>query len=122
VLIHGLHASGFREVPYRGWDTERLQFPGDLADCVTCHAAGTYQVPLPLDRVPVLVDPAGLYTTPIAAACGACHDPAVSVAHMESAGGAVVRGDFASADAAVESCDVCHRSGAIADVDVVHAR
>ena len=125
VLIHGLHASGFREAPYRGWDAERLQFPGDLADCVTCHINGTQQVPLPLDRVPVLVDPptvTGLYTTPVAAACGACHDSAVSTAHMESAGGAVIGGDFDDADAAVESCDVCHRSGAIADVDVVHAR
>jgi OmcA/MtrC family decaheme c-type cytochrome len=122
VLIHGLHASGFREMPYRSWTTERIQFPGDLANCDVCHTGGSHRLPLPLERAPLLDASATEYTTPIAAACGACHDDNLAQAHMESAGGAVFNGDFDTASAAVESCEVCHRTGASADVDVVHAR
>jgi OmcA/MtrC family decaheme c-type cytochrome len=122
VLIHGLHASGYRETPYRGWTEERIQYPGNLADCAACHSDGSYRLPLPLTRVPLLDASSIEYTTPIAAACAACHDTAVAQAHMESAGGAVFNGDFDSASAAVESCDVCHRTGASADVDLVHSR
>lgn len=120
VLIHGLHAGAFRDEPYRDFDEEHVQFPGDLAHCETCHAPGTYTLPLPVDRVPLRVDPGGLYTTPLAAACSACHDQAIATAHMVSTGGAVIRGDLDTANAAVESCEVCHGTGAIADVDVVH--
>jgi hypothetical protein len=122
VLIHGLHASGYRETPYRGWTEERIQFPGDLADCASCHAEETYQLPLPLQRVPLRDASSTEYTTPVAAACAACHDTTLAQSHMESAGGAVFNGDFATASAAVESCEVCHRSGASADIDLVHSR
>jgi OmcA/MtrC family decaheme c-type cytochrome len=122
VLIHGLHASGYREIPYRGWTEERIQFPGDLADCESCHAEETYQLPLPLQRAPLRDASSTEYTTPVAAACAACHDTTLAQSHMESAGGAVFNGDFATASTAVESCEVCHRSGASADIDLVHSR
>jgi OmcA/MtrC family decaheme c-type cytochrome len=121
VLIHGLHAAAYRETPYRGWNTDRIQYPGDPAECASCHGNGTQQLPLPLERAPVK-DSNTEFTTPVAAACAACHDDSLAQAHMESAGGAVFRGDFAVAEDAVESCEVCHRSGASADIDVVHAR
>lgn len=122
VLIHGLHASGFRESPYRDYDEETLQFPGNLADCATCHVNGSYRLPLPLRRAPLKDATSTSYTTPVAAACAACHDGSVAAAHMESTGGAVFNGTFDEASQAVESCEVCHRTGALADIDVEHSR
>jgi OmcA/MtrC family decaheme c-type cytochrome len=122
VLIHGLHASGFRESPYRSWTTDRIQFPGDLANCDTCHTNGSHRLPLPLERAPLKDASDTEYTTALAAACSACHDSNLAKSHMESAGGAVFNGDLGSASTAVESCDVCHRTDAIADIDVVHGR
>ena len=121
VMIHGLHAADYRETPYRGWNKDRIQYPGDLADCAGCHVGDTQQLPLPLERAPVK-DSTSEFTTPIAAACAACHDGSLAQAHMESTGGAIFRGDFDDVEDAVESCEVCHRSGASADIDVVHAR
>jgi OmcA/MtrC family decaheme c-type cytochrome len=83
---------------------------------------GSYRLPLPIERAPLKDATSTSYTTPVAAACAACHDGSVAAAHMESSGGAVFNGTFDEAAQAVESCDVCHRTGALADVDVVHAR
>ena len=122
VLIHGLHASGIREQPYRSWDPDRIQFPGILANCATCHVNGSHRLPLPLVRAPLRDASSTEYTTAIAAACSACHDDTLARSHMVSAGGAVFNGTFQAASDAVEGCEVCHRSGASADIDVVHAR
>jgi OmcA/MtrC family decaheme c-type cytochrome len=120
VLVHGVHAGGIRETPYKGFDTDRLQYPGDLSDCKACHEPGTYTLPLAIDS-PALKGGSS-YTTPIAATCASCHDDSVAQAHMVSAGGAVFNGTQAEANNAVESCNTCHRSGATADVEVVHDR
>ena len=42
--------------------------------------------------------------------CGACHDSAASLAHINL-----------NTDAfGVESCDVCHRPGALSEVELAH--
>ncbi len=119
LLIHGLHASGFRATPYKGYDTARLQFPGDLADCGICHREATYELPLPIDSPP-FKEGAGVYSSPLGATCASCHDGDKARAHMESAGGAVFRVTQQEASDAIETCDVCHGKGRDADVDAVH--
>jgi len=123
VTVHAVHASGYRETPFKGtWTGERLQFPGDLSDCAICHTGNSQLLPLPLVREAVTSE-TGLFTTPVAAVCSSCHDGAVAKAHMESQGNAqfdvTVKPDM---NVTPETCSVCHGQGASADVDVVHKR
>ena len=62
-----------------------------------------------------------LVTSPITAACFACHDNTQSVAHMRGNGGSI----YATRSAALgtlETCMVCHDTGRIADIKVMHAK
>ena len=60
-----------------------------------------------------------LVNSPIAAACFACHDSTVDVAHMRANGGSIYA-TRATALATTEQCLICHRSGAIADIKAAH--
>jgi OmcA/MtrC family decaheme c-type cytochrome len=62
-----------------------------------------------------------LVTTPVTAACVACHDSNISIAHMESNGGAFY-GVRSASPAAAEQCMICHAPGDVADIKAVHAR
>jgi OmcA/MtrC family decaheme c-type cytochrome len=120
VLVHSIHASGIREEPYKGFDEEHLQYPGDLSNCEACHLPGTQTLPTLIDSQPL--KGGTRYTTPLAATCASCHDDATAKAHMTSAGGAVFDGTQAQADNAIEACNVCHSNGDSADVETVHSR
>ena len=79
-------------------------------------------------------DPTTLVNTPIASACYACHDTKTAAAHMINNGGTLgsprstvatsVAGvntvAIGSAPAVTEQCLVCHGTGAMADIKVVH--
>lgn len=122
VMIHAVHASAMREVPYRNeFDESVLQYPGDLRQCTTCHTGESYRLPLPLERAPMLSN-TDVYTTPVAAVCSSCHDSALSTAHMETAGGALFDQPYDNVAAVTETCAICHGEGAAAAVDVVHSR
>ena len=122
VMVHAVHASAMRESPYKGtYDETALQFPGNLANCASCHDGTSYTLPLPLTRAPVLSD-TNLYTTPVAAVCSSCHDSALAKAHMETAGGAQFNQPYANAAGVTETCSVCHGTGAAADVATMHAQ
>lgn len=64
-LIHGIHASSFRDNPYvfvrirndteYPFDWSEVTFPGILSDCETCHLPGTYDLPLPSKLLPTTV-------------------------------------------------------------------
>jgi OmcA/MtrC family decaheme c-type cytochrome len=120
VLIHGVHAAGIREVPYKDFDEQRLQYPGELSNCQACHLPGTETLPTPVVSPPL--KGGTTYTTALAATCAACHDSSVAKAHMRSAGGAVFDGSELEASSAIESCNTCHRNGGVADVETVHNR
>ena len=62
-----------------------------------------------------------LVTSPQAASCTGCHDNPLAVAHMEQNGGAVTmpRAIY-DASGSIETCDLCHGPGRVADVEVVH--
>jgi OmcA/MtrC family decaheme c-type cytochrome len=138
TMIHAIHASGMRENPlqvvgFRGfttyvYDEEHVQFPGDLSDCESCHDGESYALPLPAVALATTVDtgddhndPADdLADTPMEAACASCHDSEGARSHMVSTGGALFAAPLAEAEAAIESCDVCHGNDASAGVNLVH--
>jgi OmcA/MtrC family decaheme c-type cytochrome len=59
--------------------------------------------------------------SPTAAACHMCHDSTAVITHMEQNGAAVYwpRIDYETI-MPVETCEVCHGPGSIADVDLAH--
>lgn len=147
----GSEAHGFREKGFTvgdgGHDFSDVRFPGILQDCQTCHKAGTYELKgiweLPTengilssttDAAPTATDTATLTAqrddpaddlniSPTAAACSSCHDDLLAREHMKTAGGAVfgTTQDVISDTPVVETCEVCHGPGRIADVVEVHA-
>ncbi len=127
TMIHGIHAAAMRENPlqvvgFQGRTTyvyseEDVQFPGDLANCTTCHTEDGYTLPLPSDALGTTVDTGNNHESPVddtvmtptVAACSSCHDDDVAGAHMTTNGGsfgttqaAIDKGDV------VEQCAVCH--------------
>ncbi len=60
-----------------------------------------------------------LVNSPIAAACVSCHDGDLAIAHMRGNGGSFYE-PRATALAKTEQCFLCHSSGKVADVKVVH--
>lgn len=64
TLIHRIHGGAIAERPYKVFgfsatgapypvlDFSEVGFPGDLRDCASCHAAGTYFLPLPEEDPP----------------------------------------------------------------------
>ena len=121
LLMHGIHASGIREVPHKDWTPEKLQFPGNIADCTSCHKDATYTLPLLIQREAIKVT-SSTYSSAEGAVCSSCHDSSIAKAHMKSAGGAIFETDFDTANSAEETCSVCHGTGKSADVAVVHKR
>ncbi|MBI4290543.1 MAG: OmcA/MtrC family decaheme c-type cytochrome [Betaproteobacteria bacterium] len=133
-MIHGIHAGRERVTPFVDardrtpsaitlLDFRRMDFPGQLNNCQTCHVAGTYSsVPVgALSSTYESIDAAyaagiagGTATTamaktalssvsttdtvasPFAAACGSCHDSAAALGHMATNNGLiqVTRGTF----------------------------
>lgn len=130
-MIHGIHAAAVRENPLviqgAPFDTNVVQFPGELTDCRTCHTGDSFRLPVAdtllgvtLDMGADLADPADdVMVTPQAATCTGCHDGDVAVAHMIQNGA-----DFEATEATVnlrtETCVICHGAGRSADVLTVH--
>ncbi|UCC99565.1 MAG: hypothetical protein JSW66_06705, partial [Phycisphaerales bacterium] len=121
VLIHKIHRGEERsQKPYIVYgfqgsvhDFTELRFPGNLADCETCHLTGTYELPLPGSVQPTIVTQADELvstTLPIRAACTACHDKTSVAGHAE----------LQTTPDGTETCEVCHGSGSEIDVAVVH--
>jgi len=139
TMIHAIHAPSVRDNPlqvvgFRGfttyvYDEDHVQYPGNLADCTTCHGDEGYQLPLAsgvrgttIDTGADVIDPADdVLISPQSAACYSCHENSTSRAHMEQNGG-----NFATTQAALDSgevaetCEVCHGSGRSADVELIH--
>ncbi|MFO1224754.1 MAG: OmcA/MtrC family decaheme c-type cytochrome [Burkholderiaceae bacterium] len=69
----------------------------------------------------VAADPQSLVISPIATACFACHDTPLARTHMEVNGGSIYA-PRSTALGTVETCMVCHDTGRIADIKVMHAK
>jgi OmcA/MtrC family decaheme c-type cytochrome len=114
VMIHKIHTGNELTKDYNigGTSFMEVTFPGDRRDCVRCHAAGTYTVPLPEGTT--AVDWPANYWTPVqptAAACLGCHDTVEAAAHA-----------YVNTAPFGEACAACHSSDAEFGVDQVHAR
>ena len=118
VLVHSIHAGGFRKAPYVvvGFnssvnDFSDVRFPRELRkSCPDCHidanGKGTFELPLKTTlgttvntQSTYLMPPGALRSinvnpsddlrmTPIAATCSACHDNSEVKSHMVNTGGA----------------------------------
>ena len=139
VLIHAIHAAGFRQAPYQVvgfegrsvnvYDAEEVQYPGRLANCKACHVGSSYQLPLPASVLATSMDTGASTTDPrddkmvtaAAAVCSSCHDSSLAQAHMEQNGAdfTATEGTIASG-ASTEACTICHGPGRVADIDRVH--
>ena len=158
-LIHGIHAGRDRVNPFRDardrtpsviqlLDFARMDFPGRLNNCETCHVAGTYSS-VPLNALPATyesVDAAydaaiaagtatpalakaalstnngtDRVTSPFAGACVSCHDSAATQSHIKLQGGKL-QVNRNSGVAGSESCVTCHGPGRSEDPAVAHKR
>ena len=122
--------------------TFQVLYPGDangsLANCQACHNAGTYYPVDPTviqgttihsNNITTLADDVAI--SPNASACSGCHNDSTAQQHMIQNGALFNAGKTATGvltaapgsttpPATTETCSVCHGSGAIADVAVVH--
>ena len=120
-IIHRLHRGGDATTPLSvyGFGGRLLSFadvifPGNLADCQTCHVANSYGLPLAAGRVPTtVINQAGQtvsITLPIRAVCTSCHDSDVVAGHAE----------LQTTVGQVETCEVCHGPNSEFSVPTVH--
>ena len=57
----------------------------------------------------------------IAPVCFACHDSSLAMQHMESNGGSIYD-PRSTALAKAEQCTLCHTTGKVADIKLMHAK
>jgi OmcA/MtrC family decaheme c-type cytochrome len=144
-MIHSIHAA--QNVVYgfgnNAHDYREATYPQPLNNCDTCHLPGTYFPVAATGRSVTLntgVDIADwrddVAITPTAAACWSCHQAAPEFiaiptrAHIEQNGGYVPSPtdvtvtkemlEAKTSSAYIEACQVCHGSGGVADVEVMH--
>jgi OmcA/MtrC family decaheme c-type cytochrome len=145
-MIHALHAGDYVGYGFgnRQNDFTHVVWPqneGRPSNCLACHEEGTYY---PIQSRSTTVGSGAIRDdwrddeaiTPTAAACWSCHKAAPdSVAiparsHIELAGGYIADGDPGTPEqfgkllieqgALLETCDVCHGPGKLADVARAH--
>ena len=141
TMVHAIHAAGIRENPLQVvgfggfttyvYDEEAVHYPGNLANCTTCHTEEGFQLPLAPGVLATTTDTGAdqkdptddTVTTPIAAVCSSCHDYAEDISHME-----FYDGNFSTTQKAiddrivVEQCNTCHDAGKPNDAWEVHQR
>lgn len=103
IMGHGNSANNFNDVGY----------PGDRRDCVRCHVAGSYNLPLPSGLINQVaprdyINP----MPPVSGACLSCHTTQDSAAHAS----------LQTSPALGESCTACHGQTSSDSVANVHAR
>ena len=141
-MIHKIHGSGEDGSGRVGVPVEicgfgnnpilfEVLYPGRLKNCEGCHQANTYYpvdgakvlgttVDVGLDRAAPTDD---VVISPNAAVCSACHFDSLAAQHMTQNGGdfgATKAADSTLISSGVETCNLCHGPGRIADVKLMH--
>jgi OmcA/MtrC family decaheme c-type cytochrome len=122
-MIHKIHTGAELNGEYTVYgfggtahDFTEVHFPGLRQECSVCHLEGTYEVPVPEEALATTITGADDQVIdsvrPERAACTSCHDSLISNIH------AVLQTDGTTG---VESCAVCHGSGAEFAVSIEHA-
>jgi OmcA/MtrC family decaheme c-type cytochrome len=96
-----------------------FSYNAGLTTSNSCKPDGTVVSNLPGGTVPA--DPQTLVNSPIATACFACHDAPIARTHMEI-NGASIYAPRNVALATTETCMICHDTGRVADIKVMHAK
>lgn len=132
-------AANSAAVPNLLWTTDAA---GNMTNNATTNPTGIASIGLSpwvtsqgAGQVDYRTDP--LVSSPIASACFGCHDTSLSVQHMETNGGTLVRKFSTVSSVATrpaigaastmtfmkpEQCMLCHASGKVADIKVMHAK
>ncbi len=119
TMIHKIHTGENLNSEYTIYgfggsknDFTDVLFPGDRRNCEKCHVAGSEQLPLADNLLPV-VSPRGYTnpTPPTTAACLACHTDRSAASHA-----------LGNTTSLGEACPVCHGPDAQFSIDKVHAR
>ena len=160
-MIHGVHAGRERVTPFvdardstsRGevtmLDFRRMDFPGKLNNCTTCHVAGTFSnvsasaLGSTYESINAAyaatanvanakaslatINSTDKVTSPFAASCISCHDSVAAQSHVAKNGGAIMvtRATFATNNTTAgggEACVTCHGTGKSEDIAVKHAK
>ncbi len=137
-MIHAIHAGDIVVYGFGGNpnDYREVEFPGQLNNCENCHEEDTYYpvnqafvLATTIDTGLDLADPLDdANISPTSSACSGCHRSATAASHMNLNGGSfnarqTSDGTLIDNDTngiVIESCEVCHGPGRIADVAVVH--
>jgi len=100
-----------------GTNFNGVRFPGDRRDCLKCHVAGAYTLPLQ-SGIASVNTPRDYFSPqgPATVACLGCHDNVDAAAH------AYLNTAFFGGTTPAEACATCHGTGKDWDVDKVHAR
>jgi len=141
TMIHAIHAAKMRQKPlevvgYGGYSTHRytpeeVHYPGNLANCETCHTDESFFVPLLPEVLATTVDtgedrgdPADdTVVTPVTAVCSSCHDDKENISHMTLQGGSFDTSQEAiDNEEVVESCSTCHSEGKTNDAWASHQK
>jgi len=114
IMVHKIHTGEELEADYSIGTTSfnDVRYPGDRRNCDACHVNDSQQLPLDT-RLLNVKDPRGLLNpvAPTTAACTACHGTVYAASHA-----------LANTTVLGESCAACHKPGADASVDRVHAK
>ena len=118
-MVHSIHAAS---TTFAGGNFAEITYPQSVANCDTCHVAGSYDVArtearaVSIDDTDDTIWTDDIATTPNAAACGACHNDVASAGHFNTNGGqvGVVKSDVLTVGGlpnGQEACAVCHGTG-----------
>ena len=128
-MIHSIHSAS---TTFMGGEFMDITYPQNVANCDTCHVAGSYDVARTEARAVSIggdVDTAiwtdDIATTPNSAACGACHNDIASAGHFNTNGGqvGVAKSDILTVGGlpnGQEACAVCHGTGSTFATELFH--